>query len=60
MEFLEPGELFLGIVPGVEADGVCHLLLLLKRQGGGAVVPEGKEFLVADGVEGGEVAVGEE
>ena len=58
-EFFEPSELFLGIVPGVEANGVGHNGALALGEGKGGVatsLPEGEKLLVAHGVEGGEMA----
>lgn len=58
-EFFEPGELFLGIVPGVKADGVGHNGALALGEGEGGVatsLPESEKLLVAHGIEGGEMA----
>ena len=58
-EFLEPGELLLGIVPGVETDGVGHNGALALGEGKWDVatsLPEGEKLFVAHGVEGGEMA----
>lgn len=58
-EFLEPGELLLGVVPGVEADGVSHNGALALGEGKGGVatsLPEGEKLLVAYGIEDGEMA----
>lgn len=58
-EFLEPGELFLGIVPGVEADGVGHNGALALGEGKGSVatsLPESEKLFVPHGIEGGEMA----
>lgn len=58
-EFFEPSELFLGIVPGVEANGVGHNGALALGEGKGGVatsLPESEKLFVAYGIEGGEMA----
>lgn len=61
--FLQPGELLLGIVPRVEADGVGNNSALALGEGERGVatcLPEGEELFVAYGVEDGEMAEGVE